>query len=1056
MGNRFLRIISALVFLAPSHAQTTTATLFGVVHDSTGAVVPQARVTAKNMSTSFTRTADTDENGSYLITNLPVGPYSVSVEKGGFRRFVQDGITLEVDANARVDAVLSVGQVSETVNVTAEATGVDTRSSTVGEVIDRVRIQELPLKGRNVMELARGVPGVARASAPAAVSQARSGPSIVVAGGRDTENEIRFDGTSHKSLLQNTIFNLPSPDALQEFKVLTSNFSAEYGRFAGGLFVAVTRAGTNDIHGSVWEYLRNKALNARNFFSVDKPDLKQNQFGFTAGGPLVRNRTFAFGSYQGTRIRQSQLFATARPPTADERTGDFSASSRRPNDPLNNQPFANGRIPASRFDGVAAKLLDRYIPLPNTADGRFVMLVPRPTDGDQYLLRVDHNFSPRNSINLRYFRDTTQLQFQTGDISSYVTSLQQMRVTNWALQDTHTFSASLLNEFRIGLDRFDSPTVARERTQLSDLGAVYPGVIIPQMPTINTSGYFSLGSNDAFSDAGNIYQIGDNLRWFRGRHSLSFGGEFARNEYFGRGYSANQGVFTLDGSITRNAFADFLIGKPASLDQSSPYERLVKGYDWYLFAQDDVRISRRFTLNAGLRYQYFRAYKSIYDRVNTYSAGQQSRIVAQAPPGMLFPGDAGVKPNLIDSDKNNFAPRLGFAWDPMGNGRLGVRGSYGLFFEDHRSDPWIYPAVNQPFVIRKFLFNPFSLTDPYRGQEDPFPYIYSPQNARFSYPMGLFTVSAPVVHSPYVHHLSFTVEKALPANTVFKIGYVGKLGHNLLRMNQKNPAVYVPGKSTIANTDDRRIILPGIYSNFREIAGNSNSAYHSLQVVVNKRLNRGITVRTSYTFGKFIDYYSATNLGQFPQDPFNQRADRSRSDEDRAHIFNTSVYYEIPAWRQQTSAIGKALGGWTLSGMISAVSGGPIHIRSGQDYSLTGVGWDRPDLVGSAQRSHSSRDDFIQNFFNTAAFVANQAGRYGNTGRNIISGPAQSTTDISIVKSFPISERLGRLQFRSEFFNLWNQVSFSQPEARLNNRNFGRIQSAGDPRIVQFALRYSF
>jgi hypothetical protein len=240
------------------------------------------------------------------------------------------------------------------------------------------------------------------------------------------------------------------------------------------------------------------------------------------------------------------------------------------------------------------------------------------------------------------------------------------------------------------------------------------------------------------------------------------------------------------------------------------------------------------------------------------------------------------------------------------------------------------------------------------------------------------------------------------------------------------------------------------------VAGNSNSTYHALQLLVNKRLTHGLTITGSYTFGKFLDYYSATHLGQFPQDPYNMRADRSRSDEDRTHVFNSSFYYEIPAWRAQKGALGKALGGWTVSGMVTAISGPPLHIRSGVDYSLTGVGWDRPDLVGVPRRDHANRDDFIYPFFNPSAFVANQPGRYGNYGRNVISGPAQTNTDISVVKGFPISERWGKLQFRAEFFNAWNAVRLGSPVLLLNDRNFGRIQGAGDPRIVQLALRYAF
>ena len=364
--------------------------------------------------------------------------------------------------------------------------------------------------------------------------------------------------------------------------------------------------------------------------------------------------------------------------------------------------------------------------------------------------------------------------------------------------------------------------------------------------------------------------------------------------------------------------------------------------------------------------------------------------------------------------------------------------------------------VNQPFVIRENVPRPYSLQDPYRGRVNPFPYVYTPQTAKFSFPMGLSTFLAPVITSPYVHHLSFSVERSLPWNMVLKAGYVGKLAHNMLRMNQKNPATYIPGASTVANTDSRRMLQPGVYASVREVSTSANAAYHSMQVVLNKRLSHGVTVLVAYTGGKMLDYYSAMNLGQTPQDPYNQRAERARSDEDRRHILNTSFFYEIPAWRQQKGILGKSLGGWTLSGMISASSGGQINVVSGQDYSLTGVGFDRPDIVGNPVRSHSGRDDMIQQFFNISAFVANQPGRYGNASRNPVSGPKQGSTGLSLVKSFPISERFGRLQFRSEFFNAWNQVNFGAPEARVNNRSFGRILSAGSPRIVQLALRYQF
>jgi hypothetical protein len=1037
-------------------AQTTTATLLGVVRDSTGAVVPQARVTARNALTSFVRSSLTDETGAYLITNLPVGSYSLMVEKEGFRRFIQDGITLEVTENARVDAVLTVGEVAESVTVTGEATGVDTRSSTVGQLVDRTRIQELPLNGRNAMALARVVPGVISVSAPTAFTSGRSGPDVTVAGGRDTQNEFRFDGTSHQNLTHNSALNFPSPDALQEFKILTSNYSAEHGRNGGGVFLAITRAGNNAFHGSLWEFLRNKALNARNFFSVDKPDLKQNQFGFTLGGPVIRNRAFFFGSYQGLRIRQTQLFATARPPSAAERTGDFSSSRLSPRDPLTGQPFANAKIPADRFDGVAMKLVERYLPLPNTSDGRWVALVPAPTNGNQYLWRIDYNFGASNTVNLRFFRDSTNEVTQLGNIVPYSPERDELQVDNWALHDTHTFSPQFLNELHLGVNRVDTRQRTLDSTQLSDLGAILPGVTPPFLSRITVDGFFTLDAGNHFIEHGNIYQLNDSMSWFRGRHSFKFGGEFQRTEMINRASSANNGYFRFDGSITGSAFADFLIGKPRNLDQASPYDRVVKGWNMFAFFQDDFHVSPRVTLNVGLRYQLFRPYHHVHDWTNTYRAGQQSQVVPGAPLGTVFPGDPGITRGLMPVDKNNFAPRLGIAWDALGDGRLSIRTSYGLFYEDFRSDIWTYPAVNQPFVIREFIDNPFSLTDPYRGRVNPFPYIYTPTSAKFSFPMGLYTVPAPVLTSPYIHQMSLTIERALPAGIIAKAGYVGKLAHNLLRMEQKNPAVYIPGRSTTANTDSRRILMPGIYTSFREVTTSSNAAYHSLQLSVNRRFSGGLTWMLSYTLGKLLDYYSAQNIGQTSQDPFNYRADRARSDEDRRHVMAVSFVYEIPVWRDQRSALRKALGGWSVAGVVSILSGLPVWVRSDRDNSLTGVGFDRPDLVGDPVRTHTSRDDMIRQFFNTAAFVPNQPGRYGNAARNLFSGPAHSSTDLSLVKNFAISERAGRIQFRTEFFNAWNQVNFSQPEARLANQNFGRIQSAGSPRIVQFAMKYVF
>ena len=1056
MPNKLVFILWCAVAGSILTAQSTTANLIGLVKDKSGAPVPQARIIAENVATSFNRTALSDDTGSYLIPNLPVGDYVLVVEKPGFSKFVQKGITLEVDQNARVDIMLAVGDVSESVTVTGEVIGVETRSTAVGELVDRTRIQELPLNGRNAMSLARVVPGVISVSTPTVQTQSRSGPSITVAGGRNTQNEFRFDGISFKNLTQNTALNYPSPDALQEFRVLTSNYSAEFGRNSGGVFNSLTRSGSNQFHGSLWEFLRNTDLNARNFFSVAKPDLKQNQYGFTVGGPAIRNKLFFFGSFQGTKIRQSQLLATARPPTALERQGNFSASSKKPVDPVTGLAFPNGLIPSARFDAVAVKLLDKYLPSANTADGRWVKLNSQPSNDNQFLWRVDYLISQKNSFDARFFREYSDLTFQSGNVSPYAPNKQGLHVDNWAAHDTHTFGPSLLNELRLGVNRVNSYVNVVDSTSLSDLGAVFPGVITPQLPNISISGYYNLATTDIFQEHPSIYQIGDTLRWFRGKHSISVGGEWERTEMINRGSSGNQGTFAFDGSQTGVAFADFLIGKPVRLTQASPYERLVKGWDWYAFIQDDIRLTQRLTANLGLRYQWFEPYHAVYGRTNTYHAGQQSTVTPGAPLGMVFPGDKGVLDGLVPTDKNNFGPRVGLAWDPFGNGRFSIRAAYGLYYEDMRSDVWTYPAVNQPFVISTTVNTPFSFADPYRGRVDPFPYVYSPATAKFSFPMGLFTVPGLKLSSPYTHELNFSMEKALPGSMVLKAGYVGKLEHNLLQMVQKNPATYIPGQSTLANTDQRRLLMPGVYTSFREIDTNSNASYHSLQLSLSRRFSGGLTFMAAYTFGKLLDYYSAQNLGQVPQDPHNERADRARSDEDRNHVFSGSFVYQLPFLRGRQNLLATAFGGWSMSGLITASSGLPVYVISGRDYSLTGVGFDRPDLIGDPHRNWANKNDMLQQYFNTAAFVPNQPGGYGNTARNPFSGPGFMNVDVSLVKAFNISERFGQVQFRSEFFNALNRANFGQPDGNLNNTTFGRIQTAGDPRIVQFALRYQF
>jgi hypothetical protein len=549
---RLCWIFAALFLLClPATQAQTTGTIVGQVIDPSNSPVVNANVTAENVDTGLTRNSSTSAEGSYVIPSLPPGMYRLSTQVSGFKRFSQTGIKVEVGQNPRVDVQLEVGAVTETVNVVANTIAVDTQSSQVGATIDRQRLVNLPLNGRNVLQLATLLPGVGPASFPTTVTNSRNGPTVSVSGGRSRDNNFLLDGTTITTGLYETTQNLPSPDALEEFRVLTNTYSAEYGRGVGSVFLAVTKSGTNDLHGSLFEFLRNDILNARNFFAATKPILRQNQFGGSIGGPVVlpgyngKNRTFFFFSYQGIRLRQQNIL-TFFPSTALERAGDFSQSSRQILDPATGQAFAGNRIPANLFDPMAQNIASLYFPLPNQANGQYLSLISVPIDGNQITLKVDQRLSANNNLSVRLFRNRDTNQRSGGGNIYALASPQGNLVQTIGAIDTHSFSPSVLNEFRASYTRVLSqgPASALNKTPRQLGGNYNQDGTDPLAPTVNISGRVNMNPNQPWKEGDNIYQLDDKLSWIKGRHSLKFGFLAMQDRQLTRTQFQSSGNFT--------------------------------------------------------------------------------------------------------------------------------------------------------------------------------------------------------------------------------------------------------------------------------------------------------------------------------------------------------------------------------------------------------------------------------------------------------------------------------------------------------------------------------
>jgi hypothetical protein len=1105
--------LAILFFVTALGAQETTASLRGAVLDPSGARVPRAKITATQVETGYSRNGVCDANGNYSLVLLPIGDYRLDVSAPGFRRYVQEGISLSVNQVAQVVVHLQVGLQQETVQVKANATLMATTND-LGETVNGDEAVDLPLNGRNFSQLGLLLPGTAPLTQGLQVAggSMRDGQSYSVNGMRPESNEFLVDGAENYNTINAGFVLKPPPDAIAEFRILTNTASAEFGHNAGSNTNIVIRSGANHIHGDVYEFLRNDAVDARNFFSTNVEPLKQNQYGGTLGGPLRHDKTFLFGYYEGFRNRQGETQLTTVP-TADERQGNFGAlcPSYTPQgfcaDPDGTQlvnvfasppqPLAFNQIPAGAISPISQSLLALY-PLPNSpayGPNAYGTTQDMHNTSDQFGIRLDHYLSARDSMAFHYFF-TNGSQFDPlpiagANVPGFPVG-EDFRDQDAILEETHLFSPSVVNVVRFSFLRnkflFGQ---AENDTPPASLGFQYAPTLASQVgiPFVEVGGFASVGNpiTGPANDYQNTFSLTDSLAWVRGKHEIKFGGEFQRDQLNTLLGIASNGFFVFAPvPIIGNAFADFLIGQPVVfLQGGGDLPRGMRAGNDNLYVQDSYKATSRLTLNVGLRYELPQPYYEIDNKDALFVPNMQSSVMPSAPPGLLYPGDAGVGRGLIPREYRALAPRVGFAWDPTGHGRWVLRSAYGIFYDPYyngeggplqapeSAPPW-FKTIEEPF--------PSNFSNPLPAGSNPFAPVFAGAQS-----LTLLTLD-PHVHLPYAQDWNFTVEHTLGQGWLMEVAYVGTKGTKLPRFVESNPATLcsdLPAgqQASCISGEQQDINLYRPYSgctpadpancNYGSIgliSSVTNSSYNALQASLQKRWGYGMGFLASYTYAKALDDVSSFNItGSAPQlvagendlaqNPRNLAAEYGRSLFDARQRLVLSYEWQLPFWKNASAWYQRALGNWQLNGIFSAATGTPFTVYDSSDPSLQGqspeisgfVG-DRPNLVGNP----NAGPKMATQWFNTHAFQqVTQLGAFGDAGRNIVQAAGLSQWDFALFKNFRLAES-ATLQFRGEFFNLLNRVNFGVPNDDISSPTFGQVQMAAPPRQVQFAMKLLF
>jgi hypothetical protein len=1055
-----------LMWLPAAAAAQATGAISGLVTDESGAAVPGVTIEVTNTATNQVRTGVSDANGLYTVLQLQPGPYSVKATISGFKTVVRDGVTVTVESTSRVDLSMSIGGIEESVMVTADAPLVETRSATLGTVIDEKKIVELPLNGRNFTQLGTLMPGVVAPPAALGGASGEATPGgfgavtsgFSVNGMRNQSNNFLLDGASNNDTFNTGFVLRPPPDAIQEFKILTHSYSAEYGRSAGSVVNVVTKSGSNTLHGAAWEFNRDDALQARNFFAPQdqpKPKLKQNQFGGALGGPLVRNRLFGFGFYEGHRNTSgvTQNFVVM---TDAQREGNFGATVIR--DPLTGQPFPGNRIPQERLDPAAVQLIRDFVPQANTGANRYIVSPDVNDNRNQAGMRFDTQLTTSSALLGRYIRSKTERiePATTRPIgTTSLATLQDVMVSN-----THIFSNTAINVARVSYNRISANPAVTSGLQNSAYGINLPHNVpsAQGLANITINGFFSLGDlQQPFVERLNdVLQISNDFTWVTRGHQLKFGADVRREHMFIAFVNRPNGDFTFAGVHTGNAAADFLLGLPSQFRRTTA-NASQDGQGWLYagYVQDEFRPRANVTVNAGVRYEVSVPFADVNDALNAFRPGQQSQRFPQAPVGLVYPGDPGVPRGTYATDKNNIAPRVGIAWDPTGDGRRSVRAAWGIFYDAlaGQGDFFQSGVLAPPFTpLLEVNAPPAPIT-----LRNPLSAVASGAN---NFPPGLIFIGwGEDFKQPSAQHFNISWQQELGRDMGLEVGYVGSRGRDLPMFMEVNPGVYTPGQTTPGAR-----LFPA-FSLVRPTFSVAQSWYDSLQASLRMRPSRGVGFLVAYTLGHAQDHVSGLNIGgeQRPVLPVTigddasvQRALAAEKGDalfDVRHRFVVSFNAEIPSPGGMGSVAAAVLGGWQLNGIVQAQTGFPLTVVD----PVTSIRYltNRPNQICDPNQNAPGT---VAQWFDTACFerrpLATTA-EPGTTPRNSVRGPGFARTDLSFFKNVHLTST-HRVQLRVEGFNVFNQTRFGQPGNQIGTPNFGRITTAEDGRIVQLAVKYSF